>query len=203
MNIKEILQERILVLDGAMGTMIQRYHLEENDFRGTRFANHSKDLKGNNDLLNITRPDVIEAIHKEYLEVGSDIIETNTFSSNAISMADYDMQDLIYELNLEGAKIARRAADEYTKKDPTKLRFVAGSVGPTTRLLSLSPDVNDPGFRAMTYRELVDAYTEQFRGLIDGGVDLILIETVTDTLNAKAGLFALNQLAKKLGKTVS
>lgn len=202
MNIKDILQERILVLDGAMGTMIQRYHLEENDFRGTRFANHSKDLKGNNDLLNITRPDVIEAIHKEYLEVGSDIIETNTFSSNAISMADYDMQDLIYELNLEGAKIARRAADEYTKKDPTKPRFVAGSVGPTTRLLSLSPDVNDPGFRAMTYKELVDAYTEQFRGLLDGGVDLILIETVTDTLNAKAGLFALNQLAKKLGKKV-
>src|SRR5574343_791989 len=120
MNIKDILQERILVLDGAMGTMIQRYHLEEIDFRGTRFANHSKDLKGNNDLLNITRPDVIEAIHKEYLEVGSDIIETNTFSSNAISMADYDMQDLIYELNLEGAKIARRAADEYTKKDPSK-----------------------------------------------------------------------------------
>ena len=202
MDIKEILQERILVLDGAMGTMIQRYHLEEADFRGSRFVNHPKDLKGNNDLLNLTRPDVIEAIHKEYLEVGSDIIETNTFSSNSISMADYDMQDLIYELNLEGAKIARRAADEYTKKDPSKPRFVAGSVGPTTRLLSLSPDVNDPGFRSMDFRELVDAYTEQLRGLIDGGVDLILIETVTDTLNAKAGLFALNQLAKKIGKKI-
>ena len=168
MNIKEILQQRILVLDGAMGTMIQRYHLEEEDFRGPRFANHNKDLKGNNDLLNITRPDVIEAIHKEYLSVGSDIIETNTFSSNSISMADYDMQDLVYELNFEGAKIARRAADEFTAKDPTKPRFVAGSVGPTTRLLSLSPDVNDPGFRSMNFKDLVIAYTEQLKGLIDG-----------------------------------
>lgn len=199
MDIKEILKERILVLDGAMGTMIQRYKLEESDFRGERFKNHHKDLKGNNDLLNITRPDVIEAIHKEYLEVGSDIIETNTFSSNAISMADYDMEDLVYELNFEGAKIARKAADEYTAKDPSKPRFVAGSVGPTTRLLSLSPDVNDPGFRAMTYTELVATYTEQFKGLIDGGVDLILIETITDTLNAKAGLFALNAIAKERG----
>ncbi len=199
MDIKEILKERILVLDGAMGTMIQRYNLEEADFRGERFKNHPKDLKGNNDLLNITRPDIIEAIHKEYLEVGSDIIETNTFSSNAISMADYDMEDLVYELNFEGAKIARKAADEYTAKDPSKPRFVAGSAGPTTRLLSLSPDVNDPGFRAMTYNELVDTYTEQFKGLIDGGVDLILIETVTDTLNAKAGLFALNAIAKERG----
>lgn len=202
MNIKEILQQRILVLDGAMGTMIQRYHLEEEDFRGTRFANHNKDLKGNNDLLNITRPDIIEAIHKEYLSVGSDIIETNTFSSNSISMADYDMQELVYELNLEGAKIARRAADEFNAKDPTKPRFVAGSVGPTTRLLSLSPDVNDPGYRSMNFKELVIAYTEQLKGLIDGGVDLILIETITDTLNAKAGLFALNQLAKKLNRKI-
>lgn len=202
MNIKDILKERILVLDGAMGTMIQRYGLEESDFRGERFLNHPKDVKGNNDLLNLTRPDIIEAIHKEYLAVGSDIIETNTFSSNAISMADYDMQNLIYELNFEGAKIARKAADEFTKKDPSKPRFVAGSVGPTTRLLSLSPDVNDPGFRAMNFRELVEAYTEQIKGLIDGGVDLILIETITDTLNAKAGLFALNQLAKKMGKKI-
>lgn len=202
MDIKEILRQRILVLDGAMGTMIQRYHLQEEDFRGERFKSHPKDLRGNNDLLNITRPDVIEAIHKEYLEVGSDIIETNTFSSNSISMADYDMQDLIYELNLEGAKIARRAADYYTALNPDKPRFVAGSVGPTTRLLSLSPDVNDPGFRAMNYAELVEAYTEQIRGLIDGGVDLILLETITDTLNAKAGLFALNQLGKKIGKKI-
>ncbi len=200
MDIKEILRERILVLDGAMGTMIQRYNLEEADFRGERFKNHSKDLRGNNDLLNLTRPDIIEAIHKEYLEVGSDIIETNTFSSNSISMADYDMEDLIYELNLEGAKIARRAVDYYNTLTPDKPRFVAGSIGPTTRLLSLSPDVNDPGFRSMNYVELVEAYTEQLRGLIDGGVDLILIETVTDTLNAKAGLFALNQLAKKIGR---
>lgn len=202
MDIKEILRERILVLDGAMGTMIQRYNLQEADFRGERFKNHTKDLRGNNDLLNITRPDIIESIHKEYLEVGSDIIETNTFSSNSISMADYDMEDLIYELNLEGAKIARRAADYYNTLTPDKPRFVAGSMGPTTRLLSLSPDVNDPGFRSMTYKELVDAYTEQLRGLIDGGVDLILIETVTDTLNAKAGLFALNELAKKLDRKI-
>lgn len=202
MRIKEILRERILVLDGAMGTMIQRYNLQEADFRGERFKNHPKDLRGNNDLLNITRPDIIEAIHKEYLEVGSDIIETNTFSSNAISMADYDMEDLIYELNLEGAKIARRAVDYYNTLTPEQPRFVAGSIGPTTRLLSLSPDVNDPGFRSMNYTELVDAYTEQLRGLIDGGVDLILIETVTDTLNAKAGLFALNQLAKKMGRKI-
>lgn len=202
MDIKKVLEERILVLDGAMGTMIQRYQLQEKDFRGERFSNHSKDLKGNNDLLNLTRPDVIEAIHKEYLAVGSDIIETNTFSSNSISMADYDMQDLIYELNFEGAKIARKAADEYTLKDPAKPRFVAGSVGPTTRLLSLSPDVNDPGFRSMNFRELVESYTEQLKGLLDGGVDLILIETITDTLNAKAALFALNQLAKKIGRKI-
>jgi 5-methyltetrahydrofolate--homocysteine methyltransferase len=202
MDIKEILAQKILVLDGAMGTMIQRYNLQEEDFRSDRFKNHPKDLKGNNDLLNITRPDVIEAIHKEYLEAGADIIETNTFSSNAISMADYDMQELIYELNLEGAKIARRAADYYNSINPSKPRFVAGSVGPTTRLLSLSPDVNDPGFRSMNYKELVDAYTEQLKGLLDGGVDLILIETVTDTLNAKAGLFALNSLAKSLGKKI-
>jgi 5-methyltetrahydrofolate--homocysteine methyltransferase len=202
MNINEILSQRILVLDGAMGTMIQRFNLHEQDFRAERFKNHSKDLKGNNDLLNITRPDVIEAIHKEYLEAGSDIIETNTFSSNSISMADYDMQELVYELNLEGARIARRAADFYNTLTPDKPRFVAGSVGPTTRLLSLSPDVNDPGFRTMTYADLVKAYTEQFRGLLDGGVDLILIETITDTLNAKAGLFALNQLAKELGKKI-
>lgn len=202
MNIKEALEKKILVLDGAMGTMIQKYNLSESDFRSERFKNHPCDLKGNNDLLNITRPDVILAIHKEYLEAGSDIIETNTFSSNAISMADYEMQDLVYELNFEGAKIARQAVDEYNAKTPDKPRFVAGSCGPTTRLLSLSPDVNDPGFRSMSFRELVDAYTEQFRGLIDGGADVILIETITDTLNAKAGLFALNQLAKKLNRKI-
>lgn len=202
MEIKEILSQKVLVLDGAMGTMIQRYNLEESDFRGERFKNHPKDLRGNNDLLNITRPDIIEAIHKEYLEVGSDIIETNTFSSNSISMADYDMEDLIYELNFEGAKIAKRATSEYNLKTPEKPRFVAGSIGPTTRLLSLSPDVNDPGFRAMNYKELVVAYKEQIRGLLDGGVDLILIETITDTLNAKAALYALNEVAKSNGKKV-
>ncbi len=202
MDIREILEERILVLDGAMGTMIQRYNLSEEDFRGDRFKNHPCDLKGNNDLLNITRPDVILAIHKEYLEAGADIIETNTFSSNSISMADYEMQDLVYEMNLEGAKIARIAVNEYNAKNPGKPRFVAGSCGPTTRLLSMSPDVNDPGFRSMHFKELVEAYTEQFRGLIDGGADVILIETITDTLNAKAGLFALNEYAKKIGKKI-
>lgn len=202
MDIREILKERILVLDGAMGTMIQRYNLTEEDFRGERFKQHPCDLKGNNDLLNITRPDVILAIHKEYLEAGADIIETNTFSSNSISMADYEMQDLVYEMNLEGAKIARLAVNEYNAKNPAKPRFVAGSCGPTTRLLSMSPDVNDPGFRSMQFKELVEAYTEQFRGLIDGGADVILIETITDTLNAKAGLFALNEYAKKIGKKI-
>ncbi len=202
MNIKEVLEKKILVLDGAMGTMIQKYNLTESDFRAERFKNHPCDLKGNNDLLNITRPDVILAIHKEYLEAGADILETNTFSSNAISMADYEMQDLVYELNYEGAKIARQAVDEYNAKTPDKPRFVAGSCGPTTRLLSLSPDVNDPGFRSMNFKELVDAYTEQFRGLIDGGSDVILLETITDTLNAKAGLFALNQYAKKINKKI-
>ncbi len=202
MNIKEVLEKKILVLDGAMGTMIQKYNLTESDFRAERFKNHPCDLKGNNDLLNITRPEVILAIHKEYLDAGADILETNTFSSNAISMADYEMQDLVYELNYEGAKIARQAVDEYNAKTPDKPRFVAGSCGPTTRLLSLSPDVNDPGFRSMNFKELVDAYTEQIRGLIDGGSDVILLETITDTLNAKAGLFALNQYAKKINKKI-
>jgi 5-methyltetrahydrofolate--homocysteine methyltransferase len=201
-DIKEILEERILVLDGAMGTMIQKYELTEKDFRGKRFADHPCDLRGNNDLLNITRPDVILAIHKEYLDAGSDIIETNTFSSNSISMVDYQMEDLCYELNYEGAKLAREAADEYTRKDPSKPRFVAGAIGPTTKLLSLSPDVNDPGFRAMTFDELAAAYEEQIRGLMEGGADILLIETITDTLNTKAGLFAADQYCKKTGKRI-
>ncbi|MCA0363078.1 MAG: methionine synthase [Bacteroidetes bacterium] len=188
--LKETLAKRILILDGAMGTMIQRYKLTDADYRGERFKDFPHDIKGNNDLLSITRPDVIEAIHKEYLDAGADIIETNTFSGTTVAMADYHMEDLVYELNLEGAKIARKAADEYTLKNPEKPRFVAGSMGPTTKLASLSPDVNNPGFRAITFDELVVAFKEQVNGLIDGGVDVLLIETVTDTLNCKAAIFA-------------
>jgi 5-methyltetrahydrofolate--homocysteine methyltransferase len=191
--IEKQLQERILILDGAMGTMIQRYSLEEADFRGERFANWPSDLKGNNDLLSITRPDIIEAIHKEYLEAGADIIETNTFSGTSIAMADYGMEELAYELNLESAKVARRAADYYTQLNPAKPRFVAGAMGPTNRTASISPDVNRPGYRAINFDQLVEAYTEQVRGLMDGNVEIILIETVFDTLNCKAALFATDQ----------
>jgi 5-methyltetrahydrofolate--homocysteine methyltransferase len=200
MDIKEQLQKRILVIDGAMGTMIQRYQLTEEDFRGERFKNHPSDLKGNNDLLNLTRPDVIKAIHKEYLEAGADIIETNTFSTQRISLADYHMEELDYELSYEGARIAREAADEYNLKTPEKPRFVAGAVGPTNRTASISPDVNDPGYRAVTFDILADAYYEQVRGLVDGGSDVLLVETIFDTLNAKAALFAINRYAQESGK---
>jgi 5-methyltetrahydrofolate--homocysteine methyltransferase len=194
MNIREILRERILVLDGAMGTMIQRYTLEEADFRGERFKDHAHPLKGNNDLLSITRPDVIAAIHREYLEAGADIIETNTFSSNSIAQADYGLQAICYELNLEAARLARSVANEVTAKNPEKPRFVAGAIGPTNKVASMSPDVNNPGYRAITFDELVNAFAEQARGLLDGGVDALLIETITDTLNAKAALFAIQTL---------
>lgn len=188
MDIKKVLEKQILVIDGAMGTMIQRYKLEENDYRGNRFADWKSDLKGNNDLLSLTRPDIIKAIHLEYLTAGADIIETNTFNAQRISLADYHMESLSYELNLEAAKIAKSAINEFKSSAP---KFVAGAVGPTNRTLSLSPDVNDPGFRAVTWDEVVDAYAEQVRGLMDGGVDLLLIETIFDTLNAKAALFAV------------
>jgi 5-methyltetrahydrofolate--homocysteine methyltransferase len=189
-NIKEVLKKRILVLDGAMGTMIQRYKLTDADYRGERFKDFPHDIKGNNDLLSITKPEIILAIHKEYLEAGADIIETNTFSGTTVAMADYEMQDLVYEINFEGAKIARQAADEYTKMNPDKPRFVAGSMGPTTKMGSLSPDVNNPGFRAITFDELYVAFKEQVNALLDGGVDVLLIETVTDTLNCKAAIYA-------------
>jgi 5-methyltetrahydrofolate--homocysteine methyltransferase len=182
--------ERILILDGAMGTMIQRRKLSESDFRGTRLAGHSRELKGNNDLLVLTRPDVILEIHREYLEAGADIIETNTFSSQAISQADYGLEALSYELNVEGARLARQAADEFTARTPGRPRFVAGSLGPTNRTLSISPDVNDPAARAVSFDQMRDAYRTQVRGLIDGGADVLLIETITDTLNAKAALVA-------------
>jgi 5-methyltetrahydrofolate--homocysteine methyltransferase len=189
-DIKQLLKERILIIDGAMGTMIQRHKLEEADYRGERFKDWHTDVKGNNDLLSITQPQIITGIHKEYLEAGADIIETNTFSSTTIAQADYDMQALAYELNVAAAKCARIAADEYTKKDPNKPRFVAGAIGPLNKTLSLSPDVNNPGFRAVTFDEVATAYTEQIKGLVDGGVDIILIETIFDTLNAKAAIYA-------------
>lgn len=200
MSIREELQKRILVIDGAMGTMIQRYQLTEEDFRGNRFKDHPSDLKGNNDLLNITRPDVIKAIHNEYLQAGADIIETNTFSTQRISLADYHMEELDYELSYEGARIAREAVDEWNLKTPEKPRFVAGAVGPTNRTASLSPDVNDPGYRAVTFDDLADAYYAQVRGLFDGGSDVILIETIFDTLNAKAALFAVQRYSDETGK---
>ena len=200
-DIKKELEKRILVIDGAMGTMIQQYKLEEKDFRSKRFSDWHKDLKGNNDLLSITQPQIIKAIHKEYLKAGADIIETNTFSATTIAMADYDMQEFAYELNYESAKIAKEAVAEFYKESPDSVlqtpRFVAGAFGPTNRTLSLSPNVNDPGFRATTFDELVIAYSEQARRLIEGGADLLLVETIFDTLNAKAALFAIQNVCKE------
>lgn len=192
-DIRKELEKRILIIDGAMGTMIQKYKLEEKDYRGDRFKDWHTDLKGNNDLLSITQPQIIEEIHKQYLEAGADIVETNTFSSTSIAMADYDMQSLAYELNVASAKCARKAADEYTAKNPGKPRFVAGAIGPLNKTLSLSPDVNNPGFRAVTFDEVANAYTEQIRGLVDGGVDLLLVETIFDTLNAKGAIYAIKK----------
>jgi 5-methyltetrahydrofolate--homocysteine methyltransferase len=202
-DIKSELEKRILIIDGAMGTMIQQYKLEEKDYRGKRFAEWPKDVKGNNDLLSITQPQIIKAIHKEYLKAGADIIETNTFSGTTIAMADYDMQSLVYEMNFESAKVAKEAIQEFYKEFPEFAavpKFVAGAFGPTNRTLSLSPNVNDPGFRAVTFDEMVKAYTEQARGLIDGGVDLLLIETIFDTLNAKAALFAIQNYCEKINR---
>jgi 5-methyltetrahydrofolate--homocysteine methyltransferase len=194
MKIQELLKQRILVLDGAMGTMIQRYKLGENDFRAERFKTHPHPLKGNNDLLSITRPDVIKAIHREYLEAGADILETNTFSGTTIAQADYHLEDAVYDINFFSAKIAREVADEFTKKDPSKPRFVAGAMGPTNKVASLSPDVNNPGYRAVTFDELALAYKQQAQALLDGGVDILLLETITDTLNTKAALFSIQEL---------
>jgi 5-methyltetrahydrofolate--homocysteine methyltransferase len=199
MTLHEAIKKRILILDGAMGTMIQQYRLKEADFRGERFADFHTDLQGNNDLLSIVRPDVIENIHKAYLEAGADLIETNTFNANAFSMADYDMEHLVYELNLASAKIAKKAAQEFTAKTPDKPRFAIGALGPTTKTASISPDVNDPGYRAVTFDGLMEAYYEQTSALIDGGVDAILIETIFDTLNAKAALFAVDKCFEDKG----
>ena len=201
-ELKNILKERILVLDGAMGTMIQKYNLDEKDFRGERFKDHKHSLKGNNDLLSITKPDIIRSIHSEYFKAGADIAETNTFSSTSIAQADYRLESLVYEMNVQSAKIAKEVASEFTAKEPEKPRFVAGSIGPTNRTASLSPDVNDPGFRAVSFDELAVAYYEQARGLTDGGVDILLVETVFDTLNAKAALFAIEKLFGETGKRI-
>jgi 5-methyltetrahydrofolate--homocysteine methyltransferase len=200
--IKDILKERVLVLDGAMGTMIQSYSLEEEDYRGSRFKDFAKFLKGNNDLLSITRPDIIREIHAKYFEAGADIAETNTFSSTSIAQADYSLEHLAYELNYESAKLAKEVADKYSKRTPAKPRFVAGSIGPTNKTASISPDVNNPGFRGVSFDQLVDSYTEQLRGLVDGGVDILLVETIFDTLNAKAALFAIDTYFEKIGKEI-
>ncbi|MFT6872330.1 MAG: 5-methyltetrahydrofolate--homocysteine methyltransferase [Roseivirga sp.] len=199
-KIQEVLKDRILVLDGAMGTMIQRHILEEEDFRGERFKDHTHPLKGNNDLLSLTRPDIIKEIHSLYYEAGADIAETNTFSSTTIAQADYALEDAVYDLNYQSAKIAREVADEFTAREPHKPRFVAGSMGPTNRTASLSPDVNDPGYRAVTFDDLVKAYKQQAEALLDGGADLLLVETVFDTLNAKAAVFAIEEVFEERGK---
>ena len=199
-RLEDLLKSRILLLDGAMGTMIQRYQLEEKDYRGERFQSWKSDLKGNNDLLVLTQPKIIRDIHAAYFNAGSDIVETNTFNSTAISMADYGMQSLAYELNLEGARLARNVADEYERKDPTRPRYIAGVLGPLNRTASISPDVNNPGFRNVTWDEMIVAYTDAVRGLIDGGADIILIETVFDTLNCKAAIFAVEQYFDKIGQ---
>lgn len=197
-NIRDLLKERILIIDGAMGTMIQRYKLTEEDYRGERFGDWPSDLKGNNDLLCLTQPQIIKAIHKEYLAAGADIIETNTFNAQKVSLADYGMEALAYELNVAAARIAKEAVAEFNQEQQTanhqpQTRFVAGAIGPLNKTLSLSPDVNNPGYRALTFDEAVDAYYEQIKGLVDGGVDLILIETIFDTLNAKAAIFAVKK----------
>ena len=200
MDIRKELEKRILVIDGAMGTMIQRHKPTEETYRGERFKDWPMDVKNNSDILNLTQPQIIEGIHKEYLEAGADIIETNTFAGTVIAQEDFKLEEHVHEINVEGAKIARRAADEYTAKDPSKPRFVAGAIGPLNRTLSLSPDVNNPGYRAVNFDQVVKAYCEQVKGLVEGGVDLLLIETIFDTLNAKAAIFAIKKYFREAGK---
>ncbi|WP_127132993.1 homocysteine S-methyltransferase family protein [Pseudoflavitalea rhizosphaerae] len=193
MDIRNELNKRILIIDGAMGTMIQRYKLTEEDYRGERFRNWPSDIKGNNEILSLTQPQIIGAIHREYLEAGADIIETNTFSATVIAQAEYGMQEFAYEQNVASARIAREATDEYTAKDPSKPRYVAGAIGPLNKTLSLSPDVNNPGYRALTFDEAMKGYYDQVKGLVEGGVHLLLIETIFDTLNSKAAIFAIKK----------
>lgn len=196
-GIHKAIKERILILDGAMGTMLQRYNFSEEDFRGERFKDFPHPLKGNNDLLSLTQPKAIQEVHRQYFDAGADIVETNTFSGTTIGMADYHLEELVYELNFESARLAREIADEFTAKNPDKPRFVAGSIGPTNRTASMSPDVNDPGFRAVTFDELRIAYKQQVEALIDGGSDILLVETIFDTLNAKAALFAIEEVKEE------
>jgi len=196
-HIKEVLKERILILDGAMGTMLQRHKFTEEDFRGERFKDWEHPLQGNNDLLSLTQPEAIADVHRQYFAAGADIVETNTFSGTTIAMADYFLEDYVYELNYESAKIARRVADQFTTDEPNKPRFVAGSIGPTNKTASMSPDVNDPGFRAVSFDGLRVAYKQQVEALLDGGVDLLLVETIFDTLNAKAALFAIEEVKEE------
>ncbi len=198
-SLRSLLKEKILVLDGAMGTMIQRHTLSEEDFRGEQFKDHPYPLKGNNDLLSITRPDIILGIHEAYFDAGADIAETNTFSSTTIAQSDYHLEGAVYDLNFQSARLAKAAAEKYTALTPNKPRFVAGSIGPTNRTASMSPNVNDPGYRAVTFDDLRRAYAEQANALIDGGVDMLLVETVFDTLNAKAALFALQEVLEDRG----
>lgn len=197
-SIYDAINNRILVLDGAMGTMLQQYKFGEQDFRGERFKNHPCDVKGNNDLLSITQPEAIAAIHRAYFEAGADIVETNTFSATTIAMADYQMESLVDDLNIQSATIARQVANEFTTREPHKPRYVAGAIGPTNKTASMSPDVNDPGYRAVTFDELRLAYKQQAAGLVKGGVDMLLVETIFDTLNAKAALFAIEELKEEL-----
>lgn len=199
-KLQQLLSQRILLLDGAMGTMIQQHELEEQDYRGERFADWHTDIKGNNDLLVLTQPELIYDIHCAYLDAGSDIIETNTFNATTISMADYDMQSLSFEINLEAAKLAKKAAEKYST--PERPRFVAGVLGPTSKTASISPDVNDPGFRNIEYDQLVEAYKESTNGLMDGGCDVIMVETIFDTLNAKAALFAIEEVFEDRGQSL-
>ncbi|HKK49675.1 MAG TPA: homocysteine S-methyltransferase family protein, partial [Alkalispirochaeta sp.] len=201
---RQALAERVLYLDGAMGTNIQQYPLEEADFRGERFADHSRPLKGDNDLLTLTRPDIIAEIHRGFLEVGADIVETNTFNGTSTSQQDYGLEapEFVRELNREAAALARSVADEFTRSTPEKPRYVAGILGPTNKTLSLSPDVNDPGFRAVTFDALAEDYANAARGLIEGGVDFLMIETIFDTLNAKAAIYAVRRLNREAGSPV-
>src|SRR5690606_29840947 len=198
-RLHEILQQRILFLDGGMGTMIQGYRLSEEDYRGDRFRDFHRDLKGNNDLLCLTQPDIIRSIHLAYLDAGADIVETNSFNSTRVSQADYGLEDIVYELNVAAARLAREAADQITAQDPARPRFVAGTIGPTSRTASISPDVNDPSFRNVTFQELVENYYQATQGLVDGGADIILIETIFDTLNAKAAIYAVQQYFEDSG----
>jgi len=202
MSVRQAIKERILILDGAMGTMIQRHKLTEEDYRGDRFSEYHMDIKGNNELLSLTQPQIIAEIYQQYYEAGADIVETNTFSANSISQADYDMTELAYEMNVESAKIAKAVADIYTQYNPAKPKYVAGALGPTNRTASLSPDINNPGYRAVSFDDLKESYYEQAKALADGGVDIFLVETIFDTLNAKAALYAIQEVLEEVQRDI-